>query len=133
MKIKTAFLLLSLPLVVVLGVLAQEPDDLSAYLHSDAKQAEAVGKSTYHDGKVGSRQLLFWLGVDTRALKTERSQNYKLRVTWFTPEVIRACARWAQLQDRLTDKETQALVSEAEAAGDTVMMVEIKFPMRDRV
>lgn len=113
--------LVVLSLTIVAGISAQESTQDNEYLHWPRQQAESVGKSTYHDGKVGSR-LYPW---DTRLLKTERSQNYKLRATWFTPEVIRASARWAQLQSHLTDKETEALVSEAEAAGDTVVMVEI--------
>ncbi len=104
---------------------AQGTDSSNTYLKWSPQQADSIGKSTYHDGKVGSRELLVWLGVDTRLLKTERSQNYKIRATWFTPEVIRASARWAQLRDRLTDKETQALVSEAEAVNGTVIMVEL--------
>jgi hypothetical protein len=94
------------------------------YLQWSLQQCDSFGKSTYHDGKVGSRMLL-WLGIDTRGLKTERSHNYKLRATWFTPEVIRASARNAQLRSRFTERETRALVAEAEAAGDTVIMVEI--------
>jgi hypothetical protein len=123
----TARWLLSSVLLTALavGLLAQEAKDPDAYLHWPTQEAQAVGKSTYHDGKVGSRELLVWLGVDTRGLKTERSQNYKIRATWFTPEVIRASARLAQLEDRLTDKETQALVTEAEAVGGTVVMVEL--------
>jgi len=107
------------------GVCAQETGDSNAYLHWTQQEAGTIGKSTYHDGKVGSRELLVWLGVDTRGLKTERSQNYKIRATWFTPEVIRASARWAQLTDRLTDKETQALVAEAEAVSGSVIMIEV--------
>ena len=123
---KTKILFLSLFFSVLLaGVRAQETGDSNAYLRWSQQEAESVGKSTYHDGKVGSRVLFVWLGVDTRGLKTERSQNYKIRATWFTPEVIRASARSAQLRDRLTDKETQALVAEAEAVSGTVIMVEL--------
>jgi len=124
MKTRTLLLSIFLP-VLVAGVHAQETGDSNAYLHWSQQEAESVGKSTYHDGKVGSRVLFVWLGVDTRGLKTERSQNYKIRATWFTPEVIRASARSAQLKDRLTDKETQALVAEAEAVSGTVIMVEL--------
>jgi hypothetical protein len=123
---KSRVVLLSVLLqVLVTGVQAQTTVDSSAYLHWSQLEAESVGKSTYHDGKVGSRELLVWLGVDTRGLKTERSQNYKIRATWFTPEVIRASARWAQLKDRLSDKETQALVAEADALSGTVVMIEL--------
>jgi hypothetical protein len=124
MKARVLFLSVFLPVITV-GVRAQETADSNAYLHWSQQEAESVGKSTYHDGKVGSRVLFVWLGVDTRGLKTERSQNYKVRATWFTPEVIRASARSAQLKDRLTDKETQALVAEAEAVNGTVIMIEL--------
>jgi hypothetical protein len=95
------------------------------YLAWSLSQADTVAQSTYQDGKVGSRVLLAWTGIDTRVLKTERAQNYKLRATWFTPEVIRASARYAQLRSRLSDDETRKMVLDAENAGDTVIMVEI--------
>jgi len=89
-----------------------------AYLSWSDKQAETVGRQTYQKGRVG--------GVfDMRMLKTDRSYNYKLAATWLTPEVIRATARLAQLSGRLAEAETRALVKAAEAAGDTVIMVEI--------
>jgi hypothetical protein len=95
------------------------------YLNWSMQQASTNAQSTYQDGKVGSRNLLVWTGVDTRWLKTERAQNYKVRATWFTPEVIEGTARFAQLQSRLRDDEVRKLVAEAEQAGDTVVMVEI--------
>ncbi|HUS18052.1 MAG TPA: hypothetical protein VMZ25_00205, partial [Terriglobales bacterium] len=95
------------------------------YLNWSLTQAETIAQSTYQDGKVGSRVLLAWTGIDTRVLKTERAQNYKLRATWFTPEVIRGSARAAQLRSRLSADETRKLVAEAETAGNTVIMVEI--------
>lgn len=88
------------------------------YLRWTLSQAEAIGKSTYVKGRVGG--LWGW-----RGLKTERAQNYKLAATWLTPEVIRASARFTQLRTGLTDEETRELVEEAEAVGDTVVMVEI--------
>jgi hypothetical protein len=72
----------------------------------------------YKKGRVGG----WW---DTRVLATERAYNYKLAATWLTPDVIRATARLHQLRSRLTDPETAALVKEAEAARDTVVMIEI--------
>lgn len=96
---------------------AAAPED-AAYLHWTAAEAANIGKSMYARGRVG--------GVfDTRLLKTERSYNYKLAATWLTPDVIRATARLAQLAGRLPDDEAQAIVAEAEAAGETVVMVEI--------
>jgi hypothetical protein len=91
------------------------PDD---YLSWSSKQSETVGRQMYQKGRVG--------GVfDLRMLKTDRSYNYKLAATWLTPDAIRATARLAQLSGRLSEAETRALVKAAEAAGDTVIMVEI--------
>lgn len=95
------------------------------YLRWSAARVSAVVAAAHGDGKVGSRKLFFWTGLDTRLLKTERAMNYKLRATWFTPDVVRASARWAQLRSRLSDDQTQQLVEEAERAGDTVVVVDI--------
>jgi len=103
------------------GALAQG----DAYLRWDAKRVSAVVAAAHGDGKVGSRALLFWTGVDTRLFKTDRAQNYKLRATWFTPDVVRAAARSAQLRSRLSDDATRQLVDEANRAGDTVVVVDV--------
>ena len=116
---KLQVLIIALALTISPGMTAGQENTNVDYLRWTPQKTEAVGKSTYHDGKVGQR----WF--DTRGLKTDRSMNYKLRVTWFTPDVIRASARWAQIHDGLTDGETQVLVSEAESAGDTIFMVEM--------
>ena len=111
-------------LVVLLAgatVLAQDDDYLT---WSQDRVAEVV-EGAFGDGKVGSRTLLFWTGWDTRLLKTERAQNYKLRATWFTPDVVRASARYAQMKSRLSADDTRKLVQEAEAAGETVVVVDI--------
>jgi hypothetical protein len=114
----------SVVLAISTAFAVQSPTD-DSYLTWSAMQANATAQSTYQDGKVGSRVLLVWTGVDTRWLKTERAQNYKLRATWFTPEVIRGSARFAQLQSRLRDDETRKLVTDADKASDAVIMVEI--------
>lgn len=62
---------------------------------------------------------------DTRLLKTERSYNYKLAATWLTPDVVRATARLQQLQRRLSAPAAQQLVDQADAARQTVVIVEI--------
>ena len=62
---------------------AQRPAD--AYLSWPLKQAEEQGRQGYRRGRVGG---IF----DTRILSTNRSYNYKLAATWFTPEVLRASA-----------------------------------------
>jgi hypothetical protein len=94
----------------------QQQED--GYLSWTAARATKIATDLRVDGRVGG-----WF--DTRILSTERSYNYKLRATWMTPEVIRATARVAQLNGYLTDDETKALVAEAEAAGDTVVIVEV--------
>jgi len=88
------------------------------YLNWSAQATNEIGRSTYASGRVGT-----WGAY--RGLKTERAADYKLRATWLTPDVIRATARQAQLKSRLSDQETRALVAEAEAAGDTVFIVDI--------
>ena len=89
-----------------------------AYLSWTSDQATRIGKSMRADGRVGGR-------FDFRVIHTERSYNYKLRATWLTPEVIRATARLEQLRLHLSDEQTKALVAEAEAAAQTVVLVEI--------
>lgn len=88
------------------------------YLSWPASQAQSIGESAYKKGRVGG---IF----DGRLLKTERAYNYKLAATLFSPSVIRAGARLSQLRSRLTAEQTRALVTEAEAVGGTVVMVEI--------
>lgn len=96
---------------------AQAPST-DAYLNWTAKQASEIGKTMRASGRVGG-------AFDLRVVHTERAYNYKLRATWLTPEAIRASARVVQLAERLSDEHVRALVVEAEAAGDTVVMVEI--------
>jgi hypothetical protein len=95
-----------------------QPGADESWLSWPADRAEAIGKAMYARGRVGG----FW---DARGLKTERATNYKLAATWITPEVIRATARRQQLSQRLTDDQARQLVCQAEAAKDTVVMVEI--------
>jgi hypothetical protein len=87
------------------------------YLKWSPQQAQTIGRSMRKSGYRKSWTF--------RGLHTERASNYKLRATWLTPEVIRASARLEQIRSRLSDDATKALIAEAEAAGDTVVMVEI--------
>lgn len=102
------------PVLAPPWVTAQTDD----YLRWSGEQAEAIGSRMRAKGQVGS-------SFGFRGLHTERAFNYKLRATWLTPDVIRASARFAQITNRLTDDKASALVAEAEAAGDTVILVEI--------
>jgi len=89
-----------------------------AYLSWTRAQSETIGKSTRHTGKAGGY-------FDTRIISTNNAINYELRATLLTPEVIRAFARYYQLNNRLSDTQTKALVEEAENSGDLVVIVEI--------
>lgn len=101
------------------SVLGQaQPPGAEDYLSWDAKRGAAVGRSMRANGQVGG-------SLDWRVVRTERSYNYKLRATWLTPEVIRAGARVTQISQGLSNDQTRALVAEAEAVRDTVILVEI--------
>ena len=102
-------------LALVGGIQAGQDTD---YLKWSPQQAQTIGRNMRKSGRVGSKWTF-------RGLHTERASNYKLRATWLTPEVIRASARLEQIRSRLSDDATKALIAEAEAAGDTVIMVEI--------
>ena len=112
---KQILLALFLVCLFISVVTAQDSD---AYLSWSASKAENIVKDMRESSKVGHL-------LDLRGIHTDHSVNYKIRATWLTPEVIRATARLQQLRNRLTDQETRELVAEAEAAGDTVFMVEI--------
>ena len=111
--------LLAAALATALGAPAAGGSDADeAFLRWPADRAHAIGHSMRTTGRVG--------GVfDLRVQNRNRSYNYKLRATWLTPDVIRAAARLEQLRSRLTDEETRQLVSSAEAAADTIVLVEI--------
>lgn len=106
-------------LIVCLLFSIQVNSEDDSYLGWTDQYCFGVGKAMIAKGRVGG----FYWGVRVR--HTERSYNYKLRATWFTPDVIRANAKLEQRRNRLTSEQTQALVSEAEAVGDTVILVEI--------
>jgi hypothetical protein len=103
--------------VAARGTQSAQPSD-DAYLSWPAAQAQSIGESAYKRGRVGGF-------FDGRLLKTERAYNYKLAATLFSRSVIRASARVLQLRGRLTAEQTRNLVAEAEAAGGTVVMIEI--------
>ena len=110
--------LMGLWLIALAAVASLQQPSPESYLSWTADRAEAVIREMHKDGRVGGF-------FDTRILSTNRSYNYKLSATWLTPEVIRAGARMAQLSGFLSDEATQRLVAEAEAAGETVILVEI--------
>src|SRR5687767_2273889 len=93
--------------------------DDDSYLDWTDQHCANIGNAMTAKGRVGG----FYWGMRIR--HTERSYNYKLRATCFTPELIRATARLEKRRNRLTDEQTRALVSEAESVGDTVILVEI--------
>ncbi len=111
-----AFSIVIFSLSFAAAITNAQSDD--AYLSWTAAQAEKIGKDMRVSDRVGK-------AFDLRLINTDKAINYKLRATWITPEVIRASARLEQLRNRLSDRETIALVDEAEAAGDTVFLIEI--------
>jgi len=103
-------------LVVVTPTLFAQTDD--GWLQWPEKTAVELGRRMRVSGRVGG----FW-GI--RGLHTERAMNFELRATWMTPEVLRASARIAQLRGRRSAAEATRLVHAAEAAADTIVMVEL--------
>jgi hypothetical protein len=95
---------------------ARDADD--AWLQLTRDDAVRIGESMRRTDRVGSRMAF-------RGMKTDRAINYKMRATWLTPEVIRATARLIQINERLSPERARALVTEAEAAGDTVVLIEL--------
>lgn len=88
------------------------------YLTWTIKQAEKIGQSTVKEGRSGS-------SFDFRIMGQDKAFTYQVRATVFTPEVIRAAARFEQITNRLSADDARKLVADAEAAGDLVMMIEI--------
>jgi hypothetical protein len=111
----TALVLLTAVSVIGDRCEQSEPSN-TGYLTWTSDQAHQIGGSTRVSGRVSGGQGL---------LHTERAYRYKLRATWLTSEVIRATARLLQLAEGLPNDRTEALVKEADAAGDIVFMVEI--------
>jgi hypothetical protein len=103
---------------VLLAAAVYLPAADNGFLRWDANRASSIVAAHRANGDVGKN-------FDFRIINTDRSINYKLRATWLTPEVIRACARLEQIKKSLTGEETLKLVAGAEAAGDTVVLVEI--------
>lgn len=97
------------------GALSQHAPDTSP---QTPKQAEAIIRKMLAKGRVaGSRGM--------NPFNTSQSKSYKLRALWLTPEVIAASARIIQLQERLSEQQTRALVEEADLAGYTIMLIDL--------
>ena len=94
------------------------PGHSEEYLTWNLKQAEKIGQSTVKEGRSGS-------SFDFRIMGQDKAFTYQVRATVFTPEVIRASARFEQITNRLGADDARKLVADAEAAGDLVMMIEI--------
>lgn len=78
----------------------------SQFLSWSAKQAQTIGNSGFKQGRVGG-----WF--DARVINTDRSYNYKLAATFFSPDVVRASLRMRQLALRLPDQSVTDLAHEA--------------------
>jgi len=113
--LRTALAAACLLTIAALTLLRAQEADV-AYLAWSAPQAEAAATSMKGKDKVGG----------TRGFaRTDQAKSYKLRVQWLTPEVIRGTARALQLRQNLGEEQTRKLVKEAEAVGETVVMVEL--------
>jgi hypothetical protein len=104
--------------LILAGSIATGAAGDDAWLTWQPSAAREIGRSTRVSGRVGS----IW---GFRGLHTERAQNYELRATWLTPDVLRASARFAQLRDHRSANDTRALVEAAEAMADTIVLVEL--------
>lgn len=103
--------------LIIFSLLLNQSPINDSYLNWSDKQALEIGKSMRATGRVK--------GSGRGLLNTDKAISYKIRVTWLTPEVIRATARLQQLKKRLSDNETKALVAKAEALADTAFIIEI--------
>jgi hypothetical protein len=106
-----------LKVVLVIPLLFSQGSNNLSYLTWSKKQAVEVGKSMRATGRVS--------GTGRGIFNTEKSSSYRIRATWITPEVIRATVRLHQMQNRLSDEETKALVSRAERTAGIFFMLEI--------
>ena len=88
------------------------------FLSWTAKQAETVGKSGFRQGRVGG-----WF--DARVINTDRSYNYKLAATFFSPDVVRASLRMRQLALRLPDQTVTDMAHRAIDRPGLVVLIEI--------
>lgn len=89
------------------------------YLTWSLKEAETIGRSTRKSANSSASAPAI------RVMSTDRATFYQIRATLFTPEVLRASARFHQINNRLTNDQTRTLIAEAEASGDLVAMIEI--------
>jgi len=101
-----------------LSAQSNSADSKEAYLSWNARQATKIRESWRIKGRVGGF-------LDTRILSTDKSFNYKLRATLMSPEAIRATARIEQINNQLSDKETNALVIAAEKIESLIVLIEI--------
>jgi hypothetical protein len=97
---------------------AQTTTTRESYLSWNADRAEKEAKAMRAEGRVAGQG-----GIRIRSI--DPSSSYKIRATWLTPDVIRGTARLLQISERIASSDATALVSEAEAAGHTVIPVEI--------
>ena len=98
--------------------ISAQSNSKEAYLSWSAQQATKIRESWRVKGRVGGF-------FDTRIISTDKSFNYKLRATLMSPEAIRATARIEQINNGLSDKETNALVAAAEKFKGLIVIVEI--------
>jgi len=89
------------------------------FLAWSLKEAETIGKATRKSANSNASAPAI------RVMSTDRATFYQIRATLFTPEALRASARFHQINNRLTNDQIRTLVAEAEVSGDLVAMIEI--------
>lgn len=97
----------------LLLLIQQEPVAIPKLTEGQAARVLAAHRKTGRVGKV----------MNMRGLHTERSFNYKLRVTWISPECRAANARIEQLRRGLDDVKTAAMLKSE--FGPFVFLVEL--------
>jgi hypothetical protein len=116
MKRRAPLLLLAIALAVPGSPAPQEP--LQEFQSWSPKQAGSIIKKMLVKGRVaGSRGM--------NPFNTSQSKSYKLRALWLTPDVIAASARLIQLQERLTEEQTNVLIKEADLAAYTIILIDL--------
>jgi hypothetical protein len=106
---------LAVAFVALLSIAAAKPVSPD-WLEWSQNDADGVVRTMAARGRIGGGR---------RLLNTERARSYKLVATWLTPQVLRASARRIQLRDRVSDDQATALLGDLEAAGHTIVMIEL--------
>jgi len=89
-----------LMLAIFLGAWNPAPAQDSAM---GEKEARRIVQSMRAKGRVGG-------SLDLRVTSTDKSYNYKLRATWFTPGVLRAVGRLLEISKGLSPSDVEKIM-----------------------